>query len=47
LSTEAFTPEILGGGEVTARRFDPKIAAPFVNESVSEATRRAYGRAVQ
>jgi integrase/recombinase XerD len=47
LSTEALTPEILRGGEVAVRRFDPKSAAPFVNKSVSEATRRAYGRAVR
>jgi site-specific recombinase XerD len=47
LYSEALTPEILRGGETTARRFDPKSAAPFVNKSVSEATRRAYGRAVR
>src|SRR5688572_20937527 len=29
------------------RRFDPRSAAPFVNKSVSEATRRAYGRALR
>jgi site-specific recombinase XerD len=28
------------------RRFDPRSAAPFVNKSVSEETRRAYHRAV-
>jgi hypothetical protein len=47
LSSEALTPEILRGGETPARRFDPKSAAPFVNKSVSEATRRAYGRALR
>jgi integrase/recombinase XerD len=47
LSTEALTPEILRGVETPARRFDPKSAAPFVNKSVSEATRRAYGRALR
>jgi hypothetical protein len=47
LSDEALTPEILRGGEVSQKRFDPKSAAPFVNKSVSEATRRAYGRAVR
>jgi site-specific recombinase XerD len=47
LSTEALTPEILGGEEVSQRRFDPKSASPFINKSVSEATRRAYGRAVR
>jgi integrase/recombinase XerD len=46
LSTEALTPEILRGGEAPARRFDPQSAAPFVNKSVSEETRRAYRRAV-
>lgn len=33
--------------EATARRFDPKSAAPFINKSISEATRRAYGRALR
>jgi integrase/recombinase XerD len=47
LSTEALTPEILRGGEILAKRFDPRSAAPFVNKSVSEATRRAYGRALR
>jgi len=47
LSTEALTPEILRGGEVSQRKFDPKSATPFVNKSVSEATRRAYGRALR
>jgi integrase/recombinase XerD len=47
LSNEALTPEILRSGEISARRFDPKSAAPFVNKSVSEATRRAYGRALR
>src|SRR5215213_3689400 len=47
LSTESLTPEILRGGEVSQRRFDPRSAAPFVNKSVSEATRRAYGRALR
>jgi integrase/recombinase XerD len=41
------TPEILRGGEASVRKFDPKSAAPFVNNSVSEATRRAYGRALR
>jgi integrase/recombinase XerD len=47
LSPEALTPEIFPGGEVLQRRFDPGSAAPFVNKSVSEATRRAYSRAVR
>ncbi len=28
------------------KRFDPRLATPFVNKSVSEETRRAYRRAV-
>lgn len=46
LSSSALTPEILRGGEVPNKRFDPRSAAPFVNKSVSEETRRAYDRAV-
>ena len=44
---ETLTPEILHGGEVSVKRFDPRSATPFVNKSVSEATRRAYGRALR
>jgi hypothetical protein len=47
LSTEALTPQILRGGETPARRFDPRSGAPFINKSVSEATRRAYGRSLR
>jgi integrase/recombinase XerD len=47
LSSEAITPEILRGGKVSQTRFDPKSAASFVNKSVSEQTRRAYGRALR
>ena len=47
LPGEALTTEILRGGELPVRRFDPKSAAPFVNKSVSEATRRAYSRALR
>jgi integrase/recombinase XerD len=47
LSSEALTLKVLRDGETPARRFDPKSAAPFVNKSVSEATRRAYGRALR
>jgi integrase/recombinase XerD len=47
LSTEALTPEVIRGGEIPAKRFNPKSATPFVNKSVSEATRRAYGRALR
>ena len=47
LSTETLTPEVIRGGEIPAKRFDPKSASPFINKSVSEETRRAYGRAVR
>jgi integrase/recombinase XerD len=47
LSTEALTSEIFRGGELSQKRFDPKSASPFINKSVSEATRRAYGRALR
>jgi integrase/recombinase XerD len=47
LASEPLTPEILRGGEISQRRFDPRSATPFVNKSVSEATRRAYGRSVR
>jgi integrase/recombinase XerD len=43
---ESLTPEIFRGAEITPRKFDPRSATPFVNKSVSEATRRAYTRAV-
>ena len=46
LPTQALSPEILRGGELTPGRFDPRSAAPFVNKSVSEETRRAYRHAV-
>jgi hypothetical protein len=47
LATEALTPDVIRGGEIPAKRFDPKSASPFINKSVSEETRRAYGRAVR
>ncbi len=47
MSNEALTPEILRGRETPVSGFDPKSAAPFINKSVSEETRRAYGRAVR
>jgi integrase/recombinase XerD len=47
LSSEALIPEIFRSRVEPARRFDLRSAAPFVNKSVSEATRRAYGRAVR
>ncbi len=46
MHNETLQPEILAGREVATRKFDPKSAAPFVNKSVSDATRRAYSRAV-
>jgi site-specific recombinase XerC len=39
-------PDLLRREPVASRRFDPRTAAPFVNKSVSEETRRAYRRAV-
>ena len=47
LSTEALMPEILREVKTPARRFDPRSATPLVSKSVSEQTRRAYGRALQ
>jgi integrase/recombinase XerD len=47
LSTEALTPDVIRGGEIPAKRFDPKSATPFINKSVSEATMRSYGRALR
>ena len=47
MSSEALTPEVIRSGESPARKFDPRSATPFVNKSVSEQTRRAYGRAVR
>ena len=46
MPTELLPPEILRGGEFAPLKFDPRSAAPFVNKSISEATRRAYTRAV-
>jgi integrase/recombinase XerD len=46
MSAELLPPEILLRGEIAAPKFDPKSALPFVNKSVSDATRRAYTRAV-
>jgi len=47
LSNEALTPEVIRSGEISPKRFDPRSAAPFINKSVSEATRRAYGQALR
>jgi integrase/recombinase XerD len=46
MPAEPFNSEILARREIAPRKFDPRSAAPFVNKSVSEATRRAYSRAV-
>jgi integrase/recombinase XerD len=46
LPDEPLKPEILAGRDISLKKFDPRSAAPFVNKSVSEATRRAYTRAV-
>ena len=37
---------IVPGRDVALKKFDPRSASPFVNKSVSDATRRAYSRAV-
>jgi integrase/recombinase XerD len=39
-------PDLLQSEAITTKRFDPRLATPFVNKSVSEETRRAYQRAV-
>jgi integrase/recombinase XerD len=39
-------PDLLQRETIAPRRFDPRLATPFVNKSVSEETRRAYRRAV-
>lgn len=38
--------DLRGTEAVATKRFDPRSAAPFVNKSVSEETRRAYRRAI-
>ena len=38
--------DLRGNEAVAPKRFDPRSAAPFVNKSVSEETRRAYRRAI-
>src|SRR5215210_3006570 len=39
-------PDLLQREAIAPKRFDPRLATPFVNKSVSEETRRAYRRAV-
>jgi integrase/recombinase XerD len=46
MTPEKMLPDLLRREAVAPRRFDPRTAAPFVNKSVSEETRRAYRRAV-
>lgn len=46
MTPEEMLPDLPGREAVAPRRFDPRSAAPFVNKSVSEETRRAYRRAV-
>jgi site-specific recombinase XerD len=46
LPDQLLNPEILAGRAIVPKKFDPRSASPFVNKSVSDATRRAYGRAV-
>ena len=46
MTPEQSLPDLLGREAVAPKRFDPRTAAPFVNKSVSEETRRAYRRAV-
>ena len=43
---EPLNPEILTGRDIALNRFDPRSASPFVNKSVSDATRQAYSWAV-
>ncbi len=46
MTPEEKLPDSLQWRAVAPKRFDPRSAAPFVNKSVSEETRRAYRRAV-
>jgi integrase/recombinase XerD len=46
MTPEQSMPDLMQRETVTPKRFDPHSAAPFVNKSVSEETRRAYRRAV-
>ncbi|MDQ1522875.1 MAG: integrase/recombinase XerD [Pyrinomonadaceae bacterium] len=43
---EPLNPQTLAGRDIALKKFDPRSASPFVNRSVSDATRRAYSRAV-
>jgi integrase/recombinase XerD len=46
LPDEPLNPQTLAGRDIALKKFDPRSASPFVNRSVSDATRRAYSRAV-
>lgn len=46
LVIEALSPEILAGREIAPWEVCPEQAAPFINRSVSDATRRAYNKTV-
>jgi len=46
MDSEHLRLKLFGQGSEIAERFDPQTAAPFINKSVSEETRRAYRRAV-
>lgn len=46
MTPEEMMPDLLQREAIAPKRFDPRSAAPFVNKSVSEETRRAYRKAV-
>jgi len=46
LPDQPLNPEIVAGRDIALKKFDPRSASPFVNRWVSDATRRAYSRAV-
>lgn len=46
MTPDSSLPDLLQREAIAPKRFDPRTAAPFVNKSVSEETRRAYRRAV-
>lgn len=46
MTPDQILPDLPQSDAIAPKRFDPRSAAPFVNKSVSEETRRAYRRAV-
>lgn len=46
MTPDQILPDLPQREAIAPKRFDPRSAAPFVNKSVSEETRRAYRRAV-